>query len=208
MIKKNRIQQLYRQLKKRYGKPKGQWRLWCKRPKEKKEKEEILIGAILTQRTNWNNVERAIANLKKERIRSLKDVYYLARTNKKKLAGLIKQSGFYQQKADYLFRISKFFLKNWKKFEDNKNKLLELRKELLKQKGIGDETADSILLYVFNKPTFVIDEYTRRLVKKHRLANCLSYHFLKSLFEENLRKDYRLYQDFHALIVINGKNKK
>jgi endonuclease III-like uncharacterized protein len=72
-------------------------------------------------------------------------------------------------------------------------------------KGIGPETADSILLYGLEKPVFVIDEYSRRLVKKNRLANNYDYHFLQKLFEENLRKNYQLYQDFHALIVIDGK---
>jgi endonuclease-3 related protein len=86
--------------------------------------------------------------------------------------------------------------------------LKELREELLKLKGIGPETADSILLYALDKPIFVIDEYTRRLVEKQGLANNLSYAFLQKLFEENLRRDFRLYQDFHALIVINGKNSK
>ena len=89
-----------------------------------------------------------------------------------------------------------------------KAELEELREELLKLKGIGPETADSILLYALDKPIFVIDEYTRRLVKKHNLADETNYQFLQKLFEENLRKDYRLYQDFHALIVINGKNSR
>ena len=83
----------------------------------------------------------------------------------------------------------------------------KLREEVLALKGIGEGTADSILLYALDKPIFVVDEYTRRLVKKRRLANNLSYAFLQKLFEKNLRKDFRLYQDFHALIVIDGKNK-
>ncbi len=83
-----------------------------------------------------------------------------------------------------------------------------MREELLELKGIGPETADSILLYALDKPVFVIDEYTRRLVKKRGLAKNFSYAFLQKLFEENLKKDFRSYQDFHALIVINGKNLK
>jgi endonuclease-3 related protein len=88
------------------------------------------------------------------------------------------------------------------KKEDGK----KLREKLLKLKGIGPETADSILLYALDKPVFVIDEYTRRLVKKRNLAQKFSYDFLQDLFEKNLKKDLRLYQDFHALIVIEGKN--
>jgi endonuclease-3 related protein len=89
-----------------------------------------------------------------------------------------------------------------------KIELKELREELLKLKGIGPETADSILLYALDKPVFVIDEYTKRLIRKRNLAKNLNYNFLQKLFEENLRKDFRLYQDFHALIVIDGKNQK
>jgi endonuclease-3 related protein len=90
------------------------------------------------------------------------------------------------------------------KKEDGK----KLREKLLKLKGIGPETADSILLYALDKPVFVIDEYTRRLVKKRNLAKNFSYKFLQELFEKNLKKDFRLYQDFHALIVIDGKKTK
>ncbi|MBA4320747.1 MAG: endonuclease, partial [Flavobacterium sp.] len=84
----------------------------------------------------------------------------------------------------------------------------ELREKLLKVKGIGPETADSILLYALDKPIFVIDEYTRRFVKKYYFSKKFSYHELQQLFQNNLTRNFRLYQDFHALIVINGKNKK
>ena len=83
----------------------------------------------------------------------------------------------------------------------------KLRKKLLSLNGIGDETADDILLYAFDKPVFVIDEYTRRIVKKLHLTDNLSYRHLQTFFEEGLgRKKYALYQDFHALIVIEGKS--
>lgn len=165
------------------------------------------MGAILTQRTNWKNVGLALRNLKKAKINSLKDVYQLGA---KKLAPLIKPSGFYQAKAEYLFRLAEFIIKNYGSLKKMKEEKLEkLRSELLCLKGVGEETADSILLYVLDKPIFVIDEYTRRLVKKRGLAKNLSYNFLqKLLFEENLKKNFKLYQDFHALIVINGKSKK
>lgn len=192
----NVFEKLYKGLKKEYGMPNGQWKLWCKRPKTKREKEEVMIGAILTQRTNWRNVELAINNLKKAKINSLKNIY---RFGAKKLENLIKSSGFYKTKAQYLFNLAEFIIKNnggWKRIK---------REELLKLKGIGPETADSILLYALDKPIFVIDEYTRRLVKKYNLADQTDYQFLQELFEENLRKDFRLYQDFHALIVIDGK---
>jgi len=168
--------------------------------------EEVTMGAILTQRTNWRNAELAINNLKKAKLNSLKEIY---KSKPRKLANLIKPSGFYKAKAQYLFNLAKFIVKNYGSLEKMKKaKPKELREELLKLKGIGPETADSILLYALDKPIFVIDEYTRRLVKERKLANKTNYQFLQKLFEENLRKDFRLYQDFHALIVINGKNRK
>lgn len=203
------FEKLYKDLQKRYGRPSGQWLLWCKRPKTEKEKEEIIIEAVLTQRTNWNNVALAMKNLKKAKMDSLKGILKKSVRNKVAFAYLIKSSGFYQAKANYLFGLAKYILKNYRSVKEmEKEKVEVLRKELLAKKGIGPETADSILLYALEKPVFVIDEYTRRMVKKYRLSENLSYNFLQDLFEENLRKNYRLYQDFHALIVIEGKNRK
>ena len=202
----NTFEKLYQQLEKKYGKPKGQWALWCQRPKTKREREEVIIGAILTQRTNWNNVELALKNLKKAKINSLRDI---ERLGSKKLEVLIKPSGFYQVKARYLFNLTKFIIKNYGSLEKMKKvELKELREKLLRLKGIGPETADSILLYALDKPIFVIDEYTRRLIKKYTLEDKMNYQYLQKSFEENLKKNYRLYQDFHALIVIDGKNQR
>ncbi|MBI4652902.1 hypothetical protein HY750_01480 [Candidatus Kuenenbacteria bacterium] len=199
----NIFEKLYKELKKKYGRPQGQWNLWCKRPKTEEEREEVAMGAILTQRTNWKNAELALSNLKKAKIHFFKDVYKL---NIKKLATLIRPSGFYQAKANYLFYLIEFIVKNQGNLEKmRKANQGELREQLLKLKGIGPETADSILLYALDKPIFVIDEYTRRLVKKQNLAKNFSYPFLQKLFEKNLKKDYCLYQDFHALIIIDGK---
>jgi endonuclease-3 related protein len=202
----NPFQKLYLELKNKYKKEKGQWSLWCKRKKNKKEREEIIIGAILTQRTNWKNVELALNNLKKANITSLKDICLLG---KEKLAPLIRPSGFYKTKAGYLVDLSCFILKKYGSLDKMKKVDFEiLRNELLKLKGIGPETADSILLYALDKPVFVVDEYTRRLVKERKLAKKFSYNFLQNLFEKNLKKDLNLYQDFHALIVTHGKSKK
>ena len=201
----NVFEKLYKELKRKYGMPKGQWKLWRKRPKTEREREEVIIGAILTQRTNWKNVELALNNLKKAKINSLKSIL---RLGEKRLAPLIRPSGFYQTKADYLFHLVEFILRNYGNLEKmRKANLKELRKQLLKLKGIGSETADSILLYALDKTVFVVDEYTRRLVKERGLVDNLSYAFLQKLFEKNLRKDFRLYQDFHALIVISEKIK-
>lgn len=204
----NVFEKLYKGLRGRYGQPQGQWSLWCKRPKTEDERQEVVIGAILTQRTNWKNVELALANLKKSKKRKINHLKYIYKLGAKKLAPLIKSSGFYKAKADYLFRLAELIVRHYGNVEEMKKANLEtLRQELLNLKGIGEETADSILLYALDKPVFVIDEYTRRLVKTRKLAKQFSYAFLQDLFEKNLRKDYKLYQDFHALVVINGKNK-
>lgn len=199
----NEIKHLYLSLRKKYGKPKGQWVLWCKRPKNKKEREQVIIEAILTQRVNWKNVEQALKNLKRANITSLVAISQLPT---EKLASLIKPSGFYRAKSSYLKTLAKFILENYKNLKEmRKENPQDLREKFLKLKGIGPETADSILLYALDKPIFVIDEYTRRLVKRKRLVRNFSYSYLQRFFEKNLKKDYRLYQDFHALIVIDGK---
>jgi len=168
----NKILKLYFDLREKYGSAEdipsgsnGQWRLWRKRSKTLKEKEEILIGAILTQRTNWRNVELAMSNLKKAKINSLAGIYKLG---EKKLAEFIKPSGFYRQKAKYLFGLAEFVVGRGGLAKIIKEPTKELRKELLDLKGVGPETADSILLYALERPVFVIDEYTRRLIKKKK----------------------------------------
>ncbi|MFA5393614.1 MAG: hypothetical protein WC081_00040 [Candidatus Ratteibacteria bacterium] len=201
----NRIQALYAELKERYGKPQGQWSLWCKRPKTRQEKELIAIEAILTQRANWKNVQLAVANLKEADCLGLKDVIA---TEDMKLSRLVRPSGFYRQKAERLKILARFLLEDCGGISlASEISLKELRPRLLVLKGVGPETADDILLYSLEKPVFVIDEYTRRLAQKLNLARVFSYQSLQELFEKNLKKDYRSYQDFHALIVINGKDK-
>jgi endonuclease-3 related protein len=208
-MKQNKIYKLYKDLRKKHGKPQDQWQLWCRRPKTKAEREEVMVGAILTQQANWKNVDLAMDNLKKARKAKISAICALGKKDIQELAALIRPSGFYQQKANYLFYFAKFIC------EKNKianyfsvQPLEKLRKEFLSLKGIGPETADSILLYALDKPIFVIDEYTRRLAKRYRLAYNMDYAYLQKLFESKLKKDYRLYQDFHALIVIEGKNFK
>ncbi len=198
-----KIYQLYLSLFEKYGKPEGFWRKWCKKRKTKRDREEIVLGAILTQRTNWKNVELALNNLKRAKIISLNDIY---RLGKRSLAPLIKPSGFYNQKAERIYHFSKFIIENYRTLENFfKQDLATCREELLKLPGIGLETADSILLYAGRKPIFVIDEYTRRFVKKYKISNNLSYNYLQDLFQKNLPKDVKIYQDFHAMIVLEGK---
>jgi len=168
-------------------------------------KDEIIAGAILTQNTNWQNVEKAILNLKKASLMSLDKLYSLPQ---ERLAELIRPAGYYNIKAKRL----KAFLK-WL-FEEHNGRLGEiesihtenLREELLQINGIGPETADSILLYAFERPVFVVDAYTYRIATRHQLIEpqC-DYEQLRSLFEDNLADDIKKFNEFHALLVRNGK---
>lgn len=165
-----------------------------------------MIEAILTQRTNWKNVEKALQNCKIAGLQNLKGIYALGKKNLNRLQQTIKPCGFYKTKAEYLFGLAKFVFKNYgSAAKIKKAKTDKLRQELLTLKGVGEETADDILLYALDKPVFVIDEYTRRFVKQYKLSPHFNYGTLQKLFESSLKPDYRLYQDFHALIVIDGK---
>lgn len=202
----NKFQSSYQGLRKKYGHPKDQWIVWCKRPKTEKEKERVMIGAILTQQTNWNNVSQAMDNLEKANIRTLKDIAQF-KDKKKEIARLVRPSGFYREKTKYLFNLIEFFEENLEAFEHiTKESLPVLREKLIAVKGLGKETTDSILLYAFEKPVFVIDDYTKRFLKRKKMSRRFSYDYLQELFHKNLRKDYRLYQDFHALIVIEEQH--
>jgi endonuclease-3 related protein len=206
---KTRIYKIYIRLLKKYGLTNKFWRKWCKIKKTKQDKEEIVIGAILTQRTNWKNVELALENLKKEKVLSTEKIYQLGRRNRKFLENLIRPSGFYKQKTKRLLILCRFIVENYRTLENFLKEDLETcRKKLLSLYGIGPETADSILLYAGRKPIFVIDEYTRRFAKRYRLAKKSSYNLLQNLFQKNLPKDVNLYQNFHALIVLEGKDGK
>ena len=158
---------------------------------------EIVAGAILTQNTNWGNVEKALENLKNEKALNAKKIMDM-RTNK--LERLVRPSGFYTQKAQRLKRISKWYLQ-----VDITKPLEELRKELLDINGVGEETADSILLYALEKPVFVIDVYTKRFCKAYDLFEGKTYAEYQEYFHKNLKKDVKLFKEFHALIVEWGK---
>ena len=166
---------------------------------------EVMVGAILTQNTNWSNVEKAISNLKKENVLAPAKLYNLSEG---KLARLIQPSGYYNLKARRLKEFLKFFLNNYagsiKKISAARFPLL--RKELLSVKGIGPETADSILLYALNKPVFVVDAYTKRILSRHKLLKeDAGYEEAQDLFIAGLKKNARLFNEYHALIVALAK---
>jgi endonuclease-3 related protein len=166
---------------------------------------EVVIGAILTQNTTWVNVEKAINNLKK---RKLLTPQALKKISLKKLAGLIKSTGYYNQKARKIKNFIQFLFNNYqgslkRMFSED---FLVLRAKLLKINGIGLETADSILLYAANKPIFVVDAYTRRILTRHSLVKPgASYSEIQNYFMDNLENRVKLFNEYHALLVRLGK---
>lgn len=179
------------------------------KPKTNKNKFEVCIGAILTQNTSWKNVEKSIANLMQHNLLEPKKI---AAINQKKLAELIRSSGYYNQKAKSLKVFSQYVMKN---YGGNLSRMFGkdvqlLRTELLSIKGIGPETADSIILYSAEKPIFVIDAYTKRVFSRigvcdeNRKYNDLQNIFMNSLKDSKNKTE--LFKEYHALIVALGKN--
>lgn len=164
-------------------------------PKNIKQKFEICVGAILTQNTAWGNVEKALMNLKSA---GLLSAMQLMELKLEKLKALIRPSGYFNQKAGYLKNFTVFFI--------SLNGRTPNRKELLHCKGIGYETADSMLLYAYSRPEFVVDVYTRRIFSSLGIiSEKEEYHAIKELFESAVIKDVKTYQEYHALIVEHAK---
>ena len=167
---------------------------------------EVIVGAILTQNTNWQNVAKAINNLKQAKVLSPKKLYSLPRP---RLAQLIRPSGYFNIKAKRLKEFLDFLFKN---YNGSLKKMFsrpveDLRKEILSVKGIGPETADSILLYAGGFPVFVVDAYTKRIFSRQKLlSEDAEYHQVQELFTRSLKKDVQLYNEYHALIVRLGKD--
>ncbi len=168
---------------------------------------EIAVGAVLTQNTNWTNVERAIANLEAA---GLLDPCPLHELDLEELEKLIRPAGYFRVKARRLRNFTTWLCEQYggdmRNLEDIKTP--RLREELLAISGIGPETADSILLYALNRPVFVVDTYTARVMVRHGLiaADGLDYHQLQDLFMSNLEPDADLFNEFHALLVMVGKD--
>ncbi len=164
---------------------------------------EVMVGAVLTQNTNWRNVERAIANLRAE---GLLEPAALVRADADALRRLIRPAGFFRQKQGRLQRLARFVIEAGGIEALASEPTDRLRRRLLAQNGVGPETADSILLYAFDRPVFVVDAYTRRIL--HRLGMCASdigYEALRSMLERALPRDARLFNEFHALFVAHAK---
>jgi endonuclease III related protein len=166
---------------------------------------EVMVGAILTQNTSWRNVEKAIQKLKGKGVLNPEGIHHLKRSE---LARLIKSSGYYRIKTD---RLKSFIDFLFEEYDGNIKKmgregLGELREKLLGVKGIGPETADSILLYGLKKPIFVVDAYTRRILSRHGIiSEKASYEEVQKLFMDYLPRDEKLFNEYHALFVYLGK---
>ncbi|HHT9141024.1 MAG TPA: endonuclease III domain-containing protein [Candidatus Tripitaka californicus] len=191
------LMKIYRELFKAFG-PQGWW------PGD--GPFEVLVGAVLTQNTNWGNVERAIKNLKSAGKLSPEGLH---KTKLPELAQLIRPAGYFNVKAKRLKNLIGWFFENYNGSlkEMFSEKLDPLREGLLSVKGIGRETADSILLYAGDTPSFVVDAYTYRVLSRHLLIpEDSTYEEIKSFFEDNLPRDVQLYNEYHALLVKVGKD--
>ncbi|MFO1520431.1 MAG: endonuclease III domain-containing protein [bacterium] len=167
---------------------------------------EVMVGAILTQNTSWTNVEKAISNLKAQR---LLNVLSLEALDVSRLSELIRPAGYFNVKAKRLKNFIHFLMTEYGGvLEKMKEESLPvLREKLLSVKGIGPETADSILLYAVQKNSFVIDQYTYRLLSRHFLVGeDATYEEMQQLMAGHLPEETALYNEYHALIVMIGKN--
>lgn len=181
-------------------------------PRNKHERFEIIIGAILTQNTAWTNVEQALKKLRTHKLINPKKILLL---NQEVLASIIKPAGYFNQKTNYLKTIAKAFQEkdeDWKKLEAE-----VLREELLRIRGVGKETADSICLYAYKKPVFVVDAYTKRLFTKLKIISDDDYELIRRKVQYELsiaslsrklteEEKVIIYNEFHALIVEHCKN--
>ena len=164
-------------------------------PKNQEQKFEIICGALLTQNTSWQNVERALINLKQKDPLSPEKI---VNVNEEELKQAIRPTGYFNQKGERLKLLAKFFIE--------KRGKTPTRDELLNLKGVGPETADSILLYAYSVPVFVVDSYTKRIFTNLGLIKGgMGYEDIRKFFEENFEGDFKLYQEFHALIVEHAK---
>jgi endonuclease-3 related protein len=195
------FEEIYKMLRRAYG-PQRWWPVtppggvepaYTGGPRTPEQVFEVAVGAVLTQNTNWKNAERALINLNRA---GKRDPTALAAATETQLAELIRSSGYYNQKARRLKILAEYFLAEQ----------AVTREGLLGLKGIGPETADSIMLYGFGEPYFVVDAYTRRIFGRLGLIDeRWSYETIRSTFEDNLPGRISLYREYHALIVEHGK---
>jgi len=211
--KNNLIFRLYKKLFSEYG-PQGWWPLLSnsgemiyrknKSPLKLTENQqlEICLGAILTQNTNWKNATSALQNIATNKKLSTGALQKLSQT---RLAELVKPAGCYNQKASYINNFLKLILDNG--FDAlGKQSTNALRDKLLSIKGIGNETADCMLLYAFNKLSFVVDAYTTRiLIRMDLVTSKTNYKRIQRFFMKSISEDIEIYKEYHGLLVAHGK---
>lgn len=203
-----RFPSIYKRLSRHFG-PQGWWpiggRYAARKRLTERERWEICAGALLTQNTAWTNVERALENLRTKKALALAKLGSLP---KKRLAGLIRSAGYFNQKAARLIHFARWVLKRCrgKLSRFFSGSLDKIRGELLAINGIGPETADSMLLYAGGRSVFVVDAYTRRIFTRLKLIRSQEYETVRGFFESSLPKSARLFNEFHALIVALGKD--
>ncbi len=166
---------------------------------------EVMVGAILTQNTNWKNVESAISNLSEAKALSPEKMLALS---PERLSELIRPAGYFRVKENRLRSFLTYFVDSYGGDAEVMKGISTqvLREELLKVKGIGPETADSILLYALEKPVFVVDAYTRRIFLRHDvISESADYAEIQDAFTSNLPEDVSLFNEYHALIVETAK---
>lgn len=166
---------------------------------------EVLIGAVLVQNASWENVKRAIDNLRREDLLEPRALYGLS---VEELEQMIRPAGYFRIKARRLRNLLAFLVKRYRGSLEAmfRTPMAELRRRLLQVHGIGPETADSILLYAGGLPTFVVDAYTHRVFARHGwIGFDADYYQLKDLFEGSLPHDAELFNEYHALLVRVGK---
>jgi endonuclease-3 related protein len=192
------LQKIYDDLFAQYG-PQRWW--------PARTRAEMMIGAILTQNTAWTHVEKALINLRKHKALNFE---VLAAAEAAQVAAWIRPAGYFNQKTRCLKALAALIAMD---FSGSLNRLFrldtpDLRKKLLAVKGIGPETADSILLYAAKRPVFVVDAYTRRLLAAHGMEkeSLLPYDDVAARFTAQLPPEVLLYNEFHALIVRWGKD--
>lgn len=168
-------------------------------PRTRRQRFEMALGAVLTQNTAWVNVERALAGLFSAGVRMPSDILGIER---ERLSALVRSSGSHNQKARKLAVLASFFGSPSALSGSD----VPAREELLALWGIGEETADTILLYAFHQPLFVVDAYTRRFLGRVGvIGGGESYAEIQSLFHASLPSDHELYNEYHALIVAHAK---
>jgi len=196
----------YGKLLKEFGDPKNYWPQWCAKEKGITEREKIIIGMILVQRTSWHNANIALKNLRANDLLSTAKIAKFR--SPKKLIPYIRSAGFYQSKPQRIFDVCRLVVQSGGIKSLMKKPDAKVREELLLIKGVGQETADTILLYPLDKPIFIIDEYTRRWTERMDLTKEKRYEKLQSFFHENLKRDLKIYRNFHALIIISQRGRE